>query len=61
MQIGQTPNKKMVTFTCFFQDVDLRPAELRSAPDLIKLCNRQQYVLYVAQHKCCSHLRLGDR
>ena len=50
-----------------FQDVDLQPVELRSAPDSIKLCNRQlgddymYNVLYGAQHKCYSHLQLGDR
>jgi hypothetical protein len=34
-----------------FQDVDLRPAELRSAPDSIKLCNRQlgdDYTYYMS-------------
>jgi hypothetical protein len=34
-----------------FKDVDLRPAELRSAPDSIKLCNRQlgdDYAYYMS-------------
>jgi hypothetical protein len=34
-----------------FEDVDLRPAELRSAPDSIKLCNRQlgnDYTYYMS-------------
>jgi hypothetical protein len=34
-----------------FQDVELRPGELRSAPDSIKLCNRQlsdEYTYYMS-------------
>jgi hypothetical protein len=31
-----------------FQDVDLRPAELRSAPDSIKLCNWATYYMLLA-------------
>ena len=42
-----------------FQDVDLRPAELRSTPDSIKLCNRQlgdDYTYYMSPNTNVTHI-----
>jgi hypothetical protein len=43
----------------FLQDVDLRPAELRSAPDSFKLCNRQlgdDYTYYMLSNTNVTHI-----
>jgi hypothetical protein len=42
-----------------FQDVDLWPAELRSAPDSIELCNRQlgdDYMNYMSPNTNVTHI-----
>ena len=42
-----------------FQDVDLRPAELWSAPDSIKLCNRQlgdHYTYYMSPNTTVTRI-----